>query len=71
MVLMRWGLVPFFAKSPVFNYSTINARAETLLSRATFREPFRRRRCLVPVNSYYEWAVIDPKRRESRHGPLG
>jgi putative SOS response-associated peptidase YedK len=61
MVLMRWGLVPFFSKSPVFSYSTINARAETLLSKATFREPFRRRRCLVPVNSYYEWQVIDSK----------
>lgn len=61
MVLMRWGLVPFFSNSPVFSYSTINARAETLLSKATFREPFRRRRCLVPVNSYYEWQVIDSK----------
>lgn len=61
MVLMRWGLVPSFAESPVFSYSTINARAETLLSKPAFREPFRKRRCLVPVNSYYEWQALDPK----------
>lgn len=42
MVLIRWGLVPFFTKSPVFNFSTINARAETLLTKPVFHEPFRR-----------------------------
>src|SRR5690242_11790783 len=45
IVLMRWGLVPSFAKSPVFNYSTVNAKAETLLQKPVFREPFRSRRC--------------------------
>jgi len=71
MVLMRWGLVPFFSKSPVFNYSTINAKAETLLSKPTFREPFKRRRCLVPVNSYYEWQVIDPKKKTKQTWAIG
>jgi len=65
MVLMRWGLVPFFAKSPVFNYSTINAKAETLLQLPSYREPFRRRRCLVPVNSYYEWQEIDKRTKRT------
>jgi putative SOS response-associated peptidase YedK len=55
IVLMRWGLVPFWAKSPIFNFSTINAAGETLIQKPAFREPFRRRRCLVPVNSYSEW----------------
>ena len=71
MVLMRWGLVPFFAKNPVFNYSTINAKAETLLIKPTFREPFRRRRCLVPVNSYYEWQTIDPKKKAKQTWAIG
>jgi putative SOS response-associated peptidase YedK len=55
MVLMRWGLVPSSAESPLFNYSTINARAEFLLEKKTFNKPFRQRRCLVPINSFYEW----------------
>lgn len=68
---MRWGLVPFFSKSPVFSYSTINAKAETLLTKPTFREPFKRRRCLVPVNSYYEWKVIDSKKKTKQTWAIG
>jgi putative SOS response-associated peptidase YedK len=71
MVLMRWGLVPFFAENPTFNYSTINARAETLLTKPAFKEPFRRRRCLVPVNSYYEWQALDPKGKKKVTWAIG
>lgn len=71
MVLMRWGLVPYFAESPTFNFSTINARAETLLTKPAFREPFRRRRCLVPVNSYYEWQALDAKRKKKVTWAIG
>lgn len=71
MVLMRWGLVPYFAESPTFNFSTINARAETLLTKPAFREPFRRRRCLVPVNSYYEWQALDPKGKKKVTWAIG
>ena len=71
MVLMRWGLVPFFAESPAVNYSTINAKAETLLTKPAFREPFRRRRCLVPVNSYYEWQALDPKGKKKVTWAIG
>jgi putative SOS response-associated peptidase YedK len=71
MVLMRWGLVPFFAKNPVFSFSTINARAETLLTKPVFREPFRRRRCLVPVNSYYEWQALNPKGKKKVTWAIG
>lgn len=71
MVLMRWGLVPFYAETPVFKYSTINARAETLLLKRIFREPFRRRRCLVPVNSYYEWQVVEPESKKKRTWAIG
>jgi len=71
MVLMRWGLVPFFAKSPIFNYATINARAETLLTKPAFREPFRRRRCLVPINSYFEWQMLDPRKKTKQPWAIG
>lgn len=52
--LYRWGLVPFWAKE-IGRFSTINARAETLADKPAFRTPFKRRRCLVPANGYYEW----------------
>jgi putative SOS response-associated peptidase YedK len=71
MVLMRWGLVPFFAKSPAPNFANINARAETLLTKPAFHESFRRRRCLIPVNSYYEWQAIDPKRKKKVTWAIG
>ena len=66
MVLMRWGLVPFFAKSLVDfrGFSTINARAETVASTATYREAFRKRRCLVPADGFYEWKKLDAKTKQ-------
>jgi putative SOS response-associated peptidase YedK len=63
---MRWGLVPYFAKSlaDFKGISTINARAETLISSTTWRGPFQRRRCLVPADGFYEWKKLDPKTRQ-------
>jgi putative SOS response-associated peptidase YedK len=59
MALMRWGLVPYFAKDlKSFSYSTINARAESLTTSAIFRSPFERRRCLVPADGFYEWKKL-------------
>jgi putative SOS response-associated peptidase YedK len=57
LVLARWGLVPFFAKNmqDVKGLSTINARAETIATAKTWREPMKKRRCLVPANAFYEW----------------
>jgi putative SOS response-associated peptidase YedK len=60
-VLQRWGLVPYWANDAKFGYSTINARAEEVLSKPAFREAFKRRRCLVPADAFYEWQRIDPK----------
>lgn len=68
---MRWGLVPWFAKTSDFNYSTINAKAETLLDRPAFREPFRHRRCLVPVDGYYEWQTVDPETEKKQTWAIG
>ncbi len=53
--MMRWGLVPAWAKDPGIGYKTINARAETVASTASFREPFRSQRCLIPADGFYEW----------------
>jgi putative SOS response-associated peptidase YedK len=63
MVMMRWGLVPFFAKSAADfkGFSTINAKAETVQEKALWRGPFQKRRCLVPADGFYEWQKIDPK----------
>ena len=53
--LLTWGLVPYFSKDGKLSYSTINARAEGVRTAATYREPFVRRRCLVPASGYFEW----------------
>ncbi len=54
-VLMRWGLVPHWAKDPKIGYRLINARAETVLDKPAFRTSLLTRRCLVPVNAFFEW----------------
>jgi putative SOS response-associated peptidase YedK len=63
-VLMRWGLVPSWAREASFNASTINARAETLAVKPAFREAFRRRRCLVPADGFYEWKATGQKHKQ-------
>lgn len=61
--VMRWGLVPYWAKDVKIGYSTINAKAEGIDSRPAFREPFQRRRCLVPFDSFYEWKKLGKERQ--------
>jgi putative SOS response-associated peptidase YedK len=61
--LMRWGLIPYWAKDIKISYSTINAMAETVETKPAFREAFLRRRCLVPVDNFYEWEKIGKERR--------
>jgi putative SOS response-associated peptidase YedK len=55
----RWGLVPFWAKDPKIGSRLINARAETVDSKPAFRQAFKRRRCLLPADGYYEWQRPD------------
>ena len=64
IVLMRWGLVPFWAKDAKIGYSTINAKAETVATSPSFREAFKYRRCLVPADAFYEWQKIDAKTKQ-------
>lgn len=59
--LMRWGLVPFWAKDEKIGYKMINARAEGINEKPSFRTPFKKRRCLVLADGFYEWQKPDKK----------
>ena len=52
---MKWGLVPHWAKDPNVGFKMINARAETVVDKPSFRHPIRHKRCLIPADSFYEW----------------
>lgn len=62
--LMRWGLVPYWAKDQSFGLKTINAMAETAADKPAFRDSLRRHRCLVPADGFYEWKRIGPKEKQ-------
>lgn len=59
IVQARWGLVPFWAKDEKIGYKTINARAETVHEKPSFRAAFRKRRCLIPADGFYEWKKLE------------
>ena len=61
LVMMRWGLVPFWAKDPKIGSRLINARAESVAERPAFRASLKERRCLVPTTGFYEWKSADGK----------
>jgi len=58
LVAMRWGLVPAWATDPTVGSKLINARAESLAEKAAFKEAFKRRRCLIVADGFYEWQKI-------------
>jgi putative SOS response-associated peptidase YedK len=60
---LRWGLIPARAEDPKAGPPLLNARAETLLEKPTFSAAFRRRRCLVPADGYYQWREGDKSKQ--------
>ena len=55
LALLHWGLIPSWAKDKKIAYSTINARGDTVATKPAFRSAFKKRRCLVLTDGYYEW----------------
>jgi putative SOS response-associated peptidase YedK len=64
LTIMRWGLVPFWAKDAKMAFNTINAKAETITTSPTYREAMKRRRCLVPADFFLEWKKLDAKTKQ-------
>ena len=69
--VVRWGLVPFWAKDPKIGSRLINARAETVASKPAFRHAFKRNRCLLPADGYYEWQRPDGSSQDEPGGKGG
>ncbi len=63
---LRWGLIPSWAEEERIGDNLINARAETLAEKASFRKPFARQRCLVPADGFYEWRRAERSRTPFR-----
>lgn len=55
VVLMHWGLIPFWSKDSRIALRAINARAENIATKPAFRKPIKDQRCLIPANGFYEW----------------
>jgi len=62
-VVLKWGLVPFWAKEKSIGSRLINARAESVAEKPAFRAAFKYRRCLVPANGFYEWKKLKARKQ--------
>ena len=71
LTMMRWGLIPHWAKDASMAAKMINARAETLSEKPSFREAVKSRRCLVPADGFYEWRMEDGRKQPFRIGMKG
>ncbi|MCZ0874518.1 SOS response-associated peptidase [Peribacillus sp. AS_2] len=73
---LRWGLIPFWAKDEKAGYKMINARAETIAEKASFRNAYRKKRCMIIADSFYEWKKTPERKIPMRiklknHAPFG
>ncbi|MCK1983391.1 MULTISPECIES: SOS response-associated peptidase [Peribacillus] len=73
---LRWGLIPFWAKDEKVGYKMINARAETIAEKASFRNAYMKKRCLIIADSFYEWKKTPERKIPMRiklknHAPFG
>ncbi len=64
LTFLIWGLIPSWADDPSIGARLINARAETLAQKPAFRAAFRRRRCLVPADGFYEWKQLGGRKKQ-------
>ena len=68
LVMVRWGLIPAWAKDAAYAARMINARAETIMEKPSFREAFSKRRCLIPADGFYEWRIQSNLKQPYRIG---
>ncbi|MBD8136765.1 SOS response-associated peptidase [Bacillus sp. CFBP 13597] len=73
---LRWGLIPIWAKDEKAGYKMINARAETIAEKASFRNAYRKKRCMIIADSFYEWKKTPERKIPMRiklknHAPFG
>jgi putative SOS response-associated peptidase YedK len=68
--LMRWGLIPYWAKDQSIGLRTINAMSETAAEKPAFRDAIKRRRCLIPASGFYEWSRHEAACVIVRRAPL-
>ena len=63
LAFLKWGLIPSWTKDPAIGAGLINARAETIVDKPSFRNAYRRHHCLVPADSFYEWKTIGKRKQ--------
>ncbi len=67
LAMVRWPLIPSWAKGQAVRYSTANAKSETMDSKPSYRRAWRQRRCLIPANGYYEWQPVPEQKHKQPH----
>jgi putative SOS response-associated peptidase YedK len=68
---LRWGLIPYWCEDPKGGRKPINAKRETVRTLPTFRDVYRRRRCILPVDGFFEWKAIRGQKAKQPYAKLG